>query len=320
MDGCVHAVLLDGKGGSKALSWPEVQQWQAGDGLLWVHLDYTDESSAQWLYGHPDVPALVADALLAQETRPRVAVMQSNLLVYLRGVNLNPGAEPEDMIAIRLWVTPERIISTQRRSLRAVADLLARAEQGEAPASTYGLLVELVDVLTWNMEDVVDQVEDQVSDYETASIARQSRTMLGEFALVRRRLTLLRRFFAPQRDALARLYDPGSPLAERERAQVREVADRLQRLLEDLDVAREHVLIAQEDLTSRLADVLNQRMYVLAIVSIVFLPLSVLTGLLGVNLAGIPGAESPWSFPGFALGLGALGLVIVLALKRWKWL
>lgn len=320
MDGCVHAVLLDGQGGSRTLSWPEVQRWQPQHGMLWVHLDYTDESSAEWLYSLPEVPTLVADALLAQETRPRVTLMPPNLLIYLRGVNLNPGAEPEDMIAIRLWVTPERIISTQRRPLRAVADLLERAGQGEAPASTYGLLVELVDALTWNMEDVVDQVEDQVSEYETESIARQSRAMLGEFSLVRRRLTVLRRFLAPQRDALARLHDPSSPLAERERAQVREVADRLQRLLEDLDVAREHALIAQEDLTSRLADVLNQRMYVLATVSIVFLPMSVLTGLLGVNLAGIPGAESPWAFTGFAIGLAALGLVIVLALKRWKWL
>ncbi|KAF0809504.1 magnesium transporter [Alcanivorax sp. S71-1-4] len=320
MEGLVHAVLLDGQGGARPLNWQEVCQWEPSQGLLWVHLDYTVEASSVWLYEQKEVPTLVSDALLAQETRPRVTMMQEGLLVYLRGVNLNPGAEPEDMIAIRLWVTPGRVISTQRRQLLAVNSLLARADQGDAPATSYGLLVELIDDLTWNMEDVVDQVEEQVGEYEEAAMARQSRAMLGEMSLVRRRVTVLRRFLAPQRDALARLTDPASPLSDRERGQLREVADRLQRLLEDLDAAREHALIAQEDLSNRLADALNQRMYVLAIVSIIFLPLGFLTGLMGVNLGGMPGAESHNGFMAFATGLLVIGLVMAVVLKRWKWL
>ncbi|AJD48368.1 magnesium transporter [Isoalcanivorax pacificus W11-5] len=320
MEGLVHAVLLDGRGGARTLDWEGVCQWEPSQGLLWVHLDYTADASSVWLYEQKDVPALVSDALLAQETRPRVTMMQEGLLVYLRGVNLNPGAEPEDMIAIRLWVTPGRVISTQRRQLRAVSSLLARADQGDAPGTSYGLLVELVDDLTWNMEDVVDQVEEQVGEYEEAAMQRQSRAMLGEMSLVRRRVTVLRRFLAPQRDALARLVDPASPLSDRERGQLREVADRLQRLLEDLDAAREHALIAQEDLSNRLADALNQRMYVLAIVSIIFLPMGFLTGLMGVNLGGMPGAESHNGFMVFATGLLIIGLVMAVVLKRWKWL
>jgi zinc transporter len=204
------------------------------------------------------------------------------------------------------------VISTQRRQLRAVNSLLARADQGEAPATGYGLLVELIDDLTWNMEDVVDLVEEQVGEYEEAAMQRQTRTLLREMALTRRRVTVLRRFLAPQRDALARLSDPSSPFSDRERWQVREIADRLQRLLEDLDAAREHALIAQEDLNNRLADVLNQRMYVLAVVSIIFLPLAFLTG--------IPGAESGMGFATFVAVLLVTGMLIAVVLKRWKWL
>src|SRR5690606_40786017 len=109
MEGLVHAVLLDGQGGARTLDWAGVCQWEPSQGLLWVHLDYTVEASSVWLYEQQDVPALVCDALLAQETRPRVTLMHESLLVYLRGVNLNPAAEPEDMIAIRLWVTPGRV-------------------------------------------------------------------------------------------------------------------------------------------------------------------------------------------------------------------
>ncbi|MBZ2187975.1 zinc transporter ZntB [Alcanivorax sp. JB21] len=319
MKGLVHAQLLDGQGGAQTLTADQALAWQPGQGVLWLHLDYTLPDAESWLTHH-GVSPLIAEALLTQETRPRASLMRDGTLVYLRGVNLTPGAQPEDMIAVRLWVTPERIISTQRRPLRAVADMLSDLSEGAGPTHAHGLLVSLIDRLTWNMEDVVDQVEDQIGGYEEVGLLRQSRAVRNDIGRVRRRVSVLRRYLAPQRDALSRLLDASGPLGDTERGLLREVLDRLLRLLEDLDTAREHATIAQEDLSNRLADDLNRRMYILAVVSIIFLPLGVLTGLLGVNLAGIPASESPYAFAGFVGILLTVVAGISLVLKRNRWL
>jgi zinc transporter len=65
---------------------------------------------------------------------------------------------------------------------------------------------------------------------------------------------------------------------------------------------------------------MNRNMYVLAIVAGVFLPLGLLTGLLGINVGGIPGADTPWAFAAVAVGLGVLGAIELWVLKRFGWI
>ena len=320
-DGVLHAVLLDGQGGASRLDQAGLASWQPEQGTLWVHLDYTDDGAWRWLSDSKDVTPAVIDSLLTMETRPRVTRMGDGLLVYLRGVNLQPGAQPEDMIAIRLWLTGSRIISTQRRSLLSVTDMLAALEKGEGAKTAGGLVTELVDRLTWYMEDVIARIEQQVSDAEElvrGSMGVKARQALSD---LRRQCTVLRRYMAPQRDAISVLVqDPSGLFGEDEKLVIREAADRLLRLLEDLDSAREHASIAMEELTTALSDRLNRRLYVLAVITAMFLPLSFLTGMLGVNLGGIPGAESPYGFAWFGAGLFALMTAIGLYLKRNRWL
>ena len=109
-------------------------------------------------------------------------------------------------------------------------------------------------------------------------------------------------------------------LAEMDRLRLREAADATTRYVEDLDVVRERAAMVHEELVSRLSEQMDGRMYVLSIVAALFLPLGFLTGLLGVNVGGIPGAESPW---GFAIVCSAmLGLVGVQVwlLRRRHWM
>ena len=319
--GVLHALLLDGHGSARALDQAALTSWQPQQGPLWVHLDYTDEGAWSWLSGLEDVPANVVDSLLTMETRPRVTRMGEGLLVYLRGVNLQPGAQPEDMIAIRLWITASRVISTQRRTLLSVTDMRTALDKQEGPGSVGGIVTDLTDRLTWYMEDVIAHVEEQVSAAEElvrTAMGAQARQQLSD---LRRQCTVLRRYMAPQRDAISVLVqDPGGLLSEDHRVIMREAADRLLRLLEDLDSAREHASIAMEELTTALSDRLNRRLYVLAVITAMFLPLSFLTGMLGVNLGGIPGAESPHGFAWFAAGLLGLMVVIGVYLKRNRWL
>jgi zinc transporter len=317
----VHAYLLDRAGGARALDRAGAAAWGPEDGVLWLHLDYTDPAAASWVGEGLGLDPLVSAALLTEDTRPRVSVHGEGLLVALRGVNLTPGAEPDDMVSVRLWVTPGRVVSTRKRRLLSVADVVAALEEGRGPADAWDLLVALADRIVWRMSDTVDQFEDRVAALEEQVLQEAGSTVRFELAALRRQNITLRRYLAPQREALGRLIgERAGWLHEPGRARLREVQDRLVRHIEDLDAVRERAAVAQEELLSRLSEQMNQRMYVLSLVAAIFLPLGFLTGLLGINVGGIPGADDPWAF------LEVVGLLVLvvagqLALFRWKrWL
>ncbi|MEO0620574.1 MAG: CorA family divalent cation transporter, partial [Pseudomonadota bacterium] len=101
--------------------------------------------------------------------------------------------------------------------------------------------------------------------------------------------------------------------------ELRFAADRMARYVEDLDALRERAQVIAEELANTLSQRLDRNLYVLSIVSAIFLPLGFLTGLLGINVGGVPGVESGAAFWVVTAGLAALG-VGALALFRWlRW-
>ena len=104
-------------------------------------------------------------------------------------------------------------------------------------------------------------------------------------------------------------WKPAELFDERTRLRLRESADAMMRYVEELDAARERAAVISEELTAAAGERMNRTMYVLSLVSTVFLPLGFVTGLLGVNIAGIPGTESPVAFQLLAGGLVVLALV-----------
>jgi zinc transporter len=320
-NGLVAAYRLDGNGGGVQLDWQGVQHWQAADGPLWVHLQRDLDAAQQWLREQSNLDPLVVDALLAEETRPRCEAMSGGVLLLLRGVNLNPGSDPEDMVSIRLWVEEARIISLRLRPLLSVSDLRDNLHRGTGPRDCGELVVQLADRLFARMSGVIAEVEDQVDNIQAQILEAESHQLRTELSHLRRQIIALRRYLAPQRDSMARLAALRTTWLTDQRAmEIREQADRVTRYVEDLDAARERAAVTQEELTNKLAEQMNSRMYVLSIVAGIFLPLGFLTGLLGINVGGIPLAESPWGFLEVTIGLVVVGLLQLLLFRWRRWL
>lgn len=320
-DGLVRAYMLDGAGGGRPLDWAGVRRWSPEQGFLWAHLDRGADTSRRWLTEESGLSLLACEALLAEDTRPRSAEFENGLIVILRGVNLNPGADPEDMVSIRLWIDRDRVISVRLRQLMAVADLGGRLDVGNGPRGPADFLVDLAARLVERMGPVIDDFEDDADDVEDALLATAGYQLRGRLAELRRRVIALRRYIAPQRDVMARLVAERVPwLEDLHRMRLRETADRITRYVEDLDSVRDRAAVTQDELSSRLGEQMNRNMYVLAIVAGVFLPLGLLTGLLGINVGGIPGADTPWAFAAVAAGLLFLGVGEVWLLRRFKWI
>lgn len=318
--GLIYAYLFNDQKG-KTLSPEEVDQWQPDQGLLWLHLDYTNEEVQHWLGQESGLEAVVAEALTATETRPRCTPFNNGLLLLLRGINLNPEADPDDMVSIRLWVEKNRIISTRKRQLQSIQDLIEQIRNHQAPSTSGEFIADLTDNLTWRMRETMEGYEETLADLEERVLSGGHDEVKIELSALRRQIITLRRYLAPQRDALVRLHtEKFSGLNETERLQVRETTDRLIRYLEDLDAMRERAVVIQEELLSQLSELGNQRVYLLSMITAVFLPLGFLTGLLGINVGGMPGTDNPDAFWWVSGGLFSSAIVLTLLLRRKKWL
>jgi zinc transporter len=320
-DGLLQARLLDGQGGDRHLAWEAIGDWRPEDGVLWVHLDFTHERARAWLKEESGLDPLVADALLADETRPRCAAIAGGLLASLRGVNTNPGADPEDMVAIRLFTDGRRVISTRRRKLMSVMDIAEALDAGRGPCSAGEWLAALAGRLVERMGGVVEEMEDRLDAAEETLLVNSSQGLRMSLLALRRETIMLRRYLSPQREAMSRMMaEQADWLSQADRLRLREAGDKVTRYVEELDAVRDRGIVASEELTGRLSEQLNLRMYVLSLIAGIFLPLGFVTGLLGINVGGIPGADNPWGFWEVVLMLVVIAALQLLLFRRQRWL
>ncbi len=320
--GLVKAYVLDGHGGGRAVDWAGVRAWQPGGNPLWMHLDYACEDARTWMAEESGLDQVTRDALLADDPRPRALPVGDGLLVIVRGVNHNAGADPEDMISLRFWVDGHRLITLRHRRVLASQALGERVQRGTGPRNTGEMMVALLDHIHQRIGETVDRIDDAADtmEAEVITVGGDGVELRRNLAELRRQAIAIRRHIAPQREMLAALQiEPARWLGPDHRASIRECSDRLIRSIEELDAARDRALVTQEELANRLSEMINRRLYALSIITALFLPLSFITGMLGVNLGGIPGTHWKWGF--LVLCGSMIGLVGVqlwyYRRKRW---
>ena len=321
LEDLICAYTLDGDGGGTRLGWDGVREHERRAGLLWLHLQREAPGTRAWLENESGLDQILCDALLSDTPRPRCEQFGDGLLISLRGVNLNPGENPDDMVGLIIWAEPDRIITVRRRRLMAVDAARQAIDHGRGPKTTGDFVARVADGLVERMGPVIADLDDKVDELEDGIIEGQTEGVRHKLAQLRREAIALRRYIAPQREAMARLLTQQVPwMDDAHKRLIREVADRILRYVEDLDAARERAQIAQDELANRVTEQINRNMYVLSIVAAVFLPLSLLTGYLGINVGGIPGEKWPWAFASVGLILGGLTVVEVWLFRRLKWL
>ena len=308
--GLVHALVLDGKGGARSIARTELADLQLQpQQSLWLHWDRSHPQTRTWLLNESGLSEFACELLLEENTRPRLLPMaDEQLLLFLRGVNLNPGAE-------RIFAEAQRVISLRLRPLRASDEVLQLLEQGRGPTSASELLLLMGELLTEKVQGLVSDLAELV-DLEEEKVESDERYTpeQGSLQQIRRRAAGLRRFLAPQREIYAQLSrSKWSWFAYADADYWNELNNSLIRYLEELELTRERAALVLESEDRRRSERMNRTMYRFGIITCIFLPMSFITGLLGINVGGIPGAQNPYGF------LFACIVVLGLAVGQW-WL
>lgn len=312
---CAYDIKFDGTCTPVTDDWPDIAPKTT---YRWLHFNRTDPNFEAWTAAH--LPRAAAKALMQTETRPHCDRIQGGMILNLRGVNLNAGAEAEDMVSIRFFITEGLIVSARRDKVFALDAVRDDIEAGRAPhdipafiaALTFGL-TKRIEAVTRKLSEETDEAEDRAFDPVTAPPE--------DIPTLRQSIIKLRRFVRPQAEALEML---GSgtiwPLDETSQSYLRDTINRNKRNLEELDATNDRLAAIQDHEDAKAATALGRNTYVLSVVAGVFLPLGFLTGLFGINVGGMPLVASQ---AGFAIVTGicvAIGILVIVLFRYLRWL
>ncbi|KJG00574.1 zinc transporter ZntB [Photobacterium angustum] len=324
MQNCfTYSYQLDASNGASPLSLDQINNWSSNDGLMWLHLDYTDKKALAWI-NNSHLPDVEKEALTTQRIRPRLNQTKEGFFLSLRGIDLdsdNQSDQPSEMVSIRGYYTHNTIITTSDRPVRALDRISAHINGGFGPKTIGAFILCLCDHLTSHKIEVIDSLDDKLTQLEDQVMNNSDDDLRNNIAQLRRETVYLRRYVTPQRDAIAKLLTIDTPLLSlSDKQKIHEVNEKLLHVIDDLNAIRERANVTQEELMSLQSEALNQRLYFLSLITTIFLPLGFLTGLLGVNLGGIPGSQNQWAFYIFcSLLFGVVILQLILFYRR-KWI
>lgn len=310
--------ILVGDGAIRRLKPDEARAYR-GPGFVWSHVESAGELTmpSEVL---ADIPDVAANALVATETRPRCDRVDDGAIINIRGPSAVETEDSDRLVSIRMWARKGKVDSVTRRPLAATAAVMARMEAGEIfdPGDLVSAYArEISATLDPQVAELGDQLDDCESELQDANKFRL-RTVITR---IRSEAITFRRFVAPDRDALATLAGLDFDwLAEDDRLHIREAADRFARMAEELEAVRERSALLHEQLTDLRAEEIDQRSLLISVVAFIFLPLTFITGLLGMNVDGIPYQHEAWAFWGVVAICVLIGVGVLAWFARRQWL
>lgn len=272
----------------------------------WYHCQFTDHGLRDWLSQNGVAPYII-DSTLAVNTRPHFEQYDDeHFLLILRGVNLNTHADPSDMLSIRLLFFRGALITISKVPSKSILTLQNELLSSKAQIHLFNLIFMIIEGLNRHIDSYLSALEDKITQFDE-EIELSDELMETHKALIK-----MKRFIKPQYYALLDFQESSLPTVHHNNLRLRHSINTITRINENLDFYLSELEIIKGELRQYHAEKMNQNTYLFSVIAAIFLPTTFLTGLLGVNIGGIPGTESPIAF-GFFCSL----LLAIFALEVW---
>jgi zinc transporter len=313
-------VQFDGRGGVRKLEEAEEAGFATpAKGFALISGNSRAPEFKVWL--KREVGDFYADLVTVPSTRSRCTVFDDRALVVLRVAR--PGAEPEDVgrQLLSLWIEKGRVIIASELNIVDFLGISQWQQTHHAPVSPADLVARLALRAADRIEPLTERLGDSLDTIEESLMLNRNHDSRARLAHLRRTLINMRRLIWPQRDVLTTLeIEDLSFFTARDRVRLREAASRTARLGDEMQTLSERAVLVHEQLLDTRAEDMNRNMLVLAAATVVLMPLTVISGLLGMNVQGIPFADSPYAFWMVTISLVALGAAIFLFMRKRKWM
>jgi zinc transporter len=283
---------------------------------LWLHFNLLDNRARRYLEHapiHEDGRAL----LLGDDTRIQVQVFDGGFAVILGDLYYDFDADPESFGLLWVYVDERRIVTCRRHRVRSLDRLRNQLETGHAGATPFELFICLTAEIEAGFADVSSELAESVETAEDRVLAGRFRAQASELGRIRRVLARLRRHKNADRATLATLSRRlGEALDDAQRLELREIVERLDATGQDMDLVVERARLLQEEIASRLGEATNRSLYLLSIVTTALFPVTLVTGVFGMNVGGLPFTESSRGFWWVMFGMTVTVVATLILLRR----
>ncbi|OEO28999.1 hypothetical protein VW23_027530 [Devosia insulae DS-56] len=313
-------VQFDGRGGVRKLEEAEEATFTTpAKGFALISGNSRAPEFKVWL--KRELGDFNADLITVPSTRSRCTVLDDRALVVLRVAR--PGADPEDVgrQLLTLWIEKGRVIIASELNIVEFLGITQWQQTHHAPVSPADLVARLALRAADRIEPLIERMGDSLDSIEEMLMMNRAGDTRSRLAHLRRTLINMRRLIWPQRDVLTTLeIEDLSFFTARDRVRLREAAARTARLGDEMQTLSERAVLVHEQLLDTRAEQMNQTMLLLAAATVVLMPLTVISGILGMNVEGIPFHDSPYAFWIVTGFLGLLGVAIFLFMRKKKWM
>lgn len=289
----------------------------SADDPLWLHLNLTDSRARAWLTQRSDVAEEARDLLLGADARVHVEVLPGGVAAVLGDLYHDFDLDPERLGTLRLYVDAKWLISGRTHPLRAVDQLRREITRYGEPLTPVVLMQLLIERLADAVAKVGSQLGEQVDNAEDRILEGKVAGQGKPLGNLRRLVAKLRRLVGANRAALSTMPPVLAHLYDAEAgAGLRSASERLDAVGQDLELVQERARLLQEEIASHMNEATNRNLFVLSIATTTLLPITLITGIFGMNVRGLPFAEHPHGFSVVMLGIGAAVVLALWLLRR----
>jgi len=293
-------------------------------GVVWVDVVEPDAATMASLTAQLDLPELAVEGSLEVETRAKLDSYPN--LIYFAWIVPVPD-EPElplrslDFIDVSFFMTRNAVVTTRPGPVRAIDDLI-RGKLDVSSAQPAWLVHAILDRTTDDLLDTVDTGSEKLDELENAVVEKADQSQIQALYAIKRQLLGLRRVVQGERDVIRELTRSEAWVSKDAYMYYQDVADHLARIADEVDTYFDVATGIMDIYLSAQNNRMNEIMKQLTVVATIFMPLTLLSGIYGMNL--IPGM---WPRPivdvwGFAAVVGFMLLVaaaMATYFRRKKW-
>lgn len=325
----IQALLLDGDQRT-LIAWPaEKDRWLSSAGVVWIDVQAPSPAEMEGVAADLGLSPIVVKACLNSEHRARLKELKGHLLLVLNGVGRGPSesGHPSDLSRWRALelniVAGERFVVTVHPHVVTSVSLLFQrwVREGEGRAQVSHLLHSIAESVTLGYYVLLDRIDLKIDEVENAIFAgNPGPHITGRLFVLKKHVLYLRRVLGPQRDALGALMRREFPMISPEaRPYFLEVYEHTLRLFDLLETYRDLISSSLDAYLSIVSNRMNEIMKILTIVSTIMLPLTLISGIFGMNFAGIPLSEAPGGFWILTGTMALIGLGMTYYFRRRGW-
>lgn len=286
---------------------PGSDEHAGSQGDAWIDMKVEDEEGRRWLASESGLGDAVVTRLLEPALGTYWRRFGQGLHFHTRMAMPAGDARTVSMVDLGIWLEPGRIITVRYGPVPALERVEEACSMGVGPSNPWALMVRVLSAALSRLEHVLRDLTATIDQLEDELLTAEGDPPIQRVAELQKRLVHARRFRLPLANVVSFISsNPDVVVDGAIREELEGIADVLAQHHELMDLSIDRASALHGLMRDQLADSMNAATYRFTWVATVFLPLSFLTGLLGINVAGIPGDHDPAAF---WLVCGALCLV-----------